>query len=120
MRLRTEALAKFIIRGHIVPHDLHCHIAVEPVAEGFIDNGHSALTNDLQNLIAVIQKLADIFIRVRHKILQSGRLVHHRKHGDIIPRAPVQGLAHQRPAKQLRVLILVGIVQHLQVSHNVG
>ena len=41
--------------------------SVQAMAEGLIYNGHTALPDDLQYLIPVIQKFANIFSGIRHR-----------------------------------------------------
>ena len=111
----AETPAEFLVSRHLIPHDLHSHIAVQPVTHGLIDHGHTALANALQYLISVIEHFADVFFVLVH--MRS--LFHHGKNSDIIPGSPVQRLAHQRPAKQLRLGIFPGVFQDLVVRDNV-
>ena len=47
LRFRAETPAEFLVRRHLIPHDLYRHIAIQAVTHGFIDDGHSALADAL-------------------------------------------------------------------------
>ena len=61
-----ELMAELQVRSKLSLEDLNRHIAIEPMALGFVDNGCAAYANDLQKLIAVIQHGSDIFIHSQH------------------------------------------------------
>jgi hypothetical protein len=57
-----EATAEIVVLHILVTQDLDSHHSVQPVALGFIYNGHAAGTENLQDLVPVIQHLPDISI----------------------------------------------------------
>ena len=57
-----EAPAELFVLGQLLLEDLHRHKPVESVALCLVYNGHAAAPDNLQNLIAVIEHFADIFI----------------------------------------------------------
>ena len=62
VRLRLEAIFQFGVRRHLIAQDLDGDIAVQLVAHGLVNDRHAAAADDLQDLVAVIQHLADIAI----------------------------------------------------------
>ena len=62
VRLRLEAVFQFGVRRHLIAQDLDGDIAVQLVAHGLVNDRHAAAADDLQDLVAVIQHLADIAI----------------------------------------------------------
>ena len=66
LRLGIEAPAQIFIVGQIVPQNFHRHKAIESVAAGLVDLGHTAHTDQLNDLIAVVQQFSDVLIHVFH------------------------------------------------------
>ena len=64
LALRPEAAAEVLIAGILVLQDLDRHKTVQPVAECFVYNGHSAGSQHIQNLVTAIQQLSNILIHI--------------------------------------------------------
>jgi hypothetical protein len=62
LTFRMETAAEIIILEIFIPQDLNGYHPVEPMAAGFIYNGHAAGAQDLQDLVTVIQHTPDISI----------------------------------------------------------
>ena len=62
VRLRLKAVFQLGIRRHLIAQDLDGNIAVQLVAHGLVDDRHAAAADDLQDLVAVVEHLADITI----------------------------------------------------------
>jgi hypothetical protein len=62
LRLGLEALLRLVVGGQIVPQYLDGVVAVQPVAQRLVYDGHAAVADTLQNLVAVVEHHADIFI----------------------------------------------------------
>ena len=62
VRLRLEAVFQLGVRRHLIAQDLDGDIAVQLVAHGLVNDRHAAAADDLQDLVAVIEHLADITI----------------------------------------------------------
>ena len=73
MRLGLELRLELRVGEDLFAQHLDGDVAVEPVVERFIDNGHAAGADDLEKLVAVIQQLADIFVlRLVHTFPPDG------------------------------------------------
>ena len=66
VRFGAEAAPELLVRQHILAHDLHRDVAVEPMVERLIYDGHAALADDLQNFVPVVKQRAYIFVVVFH------------------------------------------------------
>ena len=66
VRLRAESAAKLLVRRRIVAHDLHGDISVEPVVKRLVNDRHSALADNLKDIVASVKKLSNIFIVCFH------------------------------------------------------
>ena len=73
LAFRMEATAEILILQIVILQDLDGHQPVQPVATGLIHHGHTAGTNNLQNLISVIQQTAYVFI-----LIHLGQLLSHK------------------------------------------
>ena len=62
VRLRLKAVFQLGILRHLIAQDLNGDIAVQLMAHGLINDRHAAAADDLQDLVAVVQHLADITI----------------------------------------------------------
>ena len=60
--LRLKAVFQLGILRHFIAQDLNGDIAVQLMAHGLINDRHAAAADDLQDLVAVVQHLADITI----------------------------------------------------------
>ena len=70
--LRTEIPAELLVGRHFLAHDLDRDAAVEASVHRPVDNGHAALADQLEDLIALVQDLADILVLMFHRPLRSG------------------------------------------------
>ena len=68
--LGAEGAAKLLVGGHLVAHDLDGHLAVEPPVGRLIDHGHTALADQLKNLIAIVQDLPNVLVVLIHSLLR--------------------------------------------------
>ena len=66
VRLRAESASELLVRRRIVAHYLHCDISVEPVVKRLVNDRHSALADNLKNIVAPVKKLSNIFIVCFH------------------------------------------------------
>ena len=66
VRFGAEAAPELLVRQHILAHDLHRDVAVEPMVERLIYDGYAALADDLQNFVPVVKQRAYIFVVVFH------------------------------------------------------
>ena len=62
LRLRLKPALELRILRHILPQNFNGDIAVQPVAQRFIDNGHAAAADDFENLVAVVEHLPNVFV----------------------------------------------------------
>ena len=62
VRLRLKAVFQLGILRHLITQDLDGDIAVQLMAHGLINDRHAAAADDLQDLVAIVQHLADITI----------------------------------------------------------
>ena len=62
MCLRLKAVFQLGILRHLITQDLDGDIAVQLMAHGLINDRHTAAADDLQDLVAIVQHLADITI----------------------------------------------------------
>ena len=53
--LRAEGAPEFLVRGHLVPHDLDGDAAVETLILRLIHNRHAALADQLPDQVAIVQ-----------------------------------------------------------------
>ena len=60
--LRLKAVFQLGILRHLITQDLDGDIAVQLMAHGLINDRHAAAADDLQDLVAIVQHLADITI----------------------------------------------------------
>ena len=67
LALGMETAAELLIPGIFILQNFDRDQPVQPVAAGFIDNGHSAGSDHFQNLVPVVQQPSDISIHI-HKI----------------------------------------------------
>ena len=61
-----ETAEEILIKGQLVLKHLHRNVAVKPMAQSLIDDGHSTLAYFLDYLISVIKQLPDIFVLMIH------------------------------------------------------
>ena len=64
LRFRLEAAAEIFVLRKLRAHDLHRHIAVQPVAHRFIYDRHAAAADQLYELIPAIEHHAAVFILI--------------------------------------------------------
>ena len=69
--LRAEGAAELLIRGHFIAHDFDGDAAVETQILPLVYDGHTALSDQLLNHIAIVEDPADILVLVVHKDLRS-------------------------------------------------
>ena len=68
--LGAEGTAEFLVRRHLLAHDLHRHAAVESQVLRLVHDRHAALADQLLDFVAIVKDLADKLVLVVHKDLR--------------------------------------------------
>ena len=71
LRLVAEAAAEVRVLGKVAFEHLDRHKAIEPVALGLVDDRHAAAADDIEQLITIVEHLADHFIHSSCHLLHS-------------------------------------------------
>ena len=72
--LRPEAAAELFVPGEFIFEYLDGHQPVQPMASCFIHDGHAAGTEDLKDLVPVIQQPSDILIHWSNAPFPAGQI----------------------------------------------
>ena len=98
----VKTAAEVRILGQVALQDLHRHQTVEAMTLGLVDHGHTAGSDALENLVAVIQHFSDIRIHVASSLLscsasgQRSRCLPHRGSWRSPSNGPDRCPAHRR------------------------
>ena len=91
------------------------------MTSGFIDNGHAADSDDLLDLISVVQQSAYVLIIIHClKLLSQPELYLDQNTGDIIRRSPVLGNIQKALAAMLLADSVNYLEQHFLVTQDWG
>ena len=69
LTLRTEAAAELLVPGKFIFQYFDRNQPVQPMAASFIYNGHAAGSDDLKDLVPVVQQPSNILIHSQDKLL---------------------------------------------------